>query len=99
MILVMNEKVRNFEAWKSIFDAGEALRTRHGCTGHVIYRSDDAANDLTIQLQFPSRKAADAFIADPDLAANRKRAGVETDPVVRHLHEAETALYRSSRAA
>jgi len=99
MILVMNQTVRNFEAWKAIFDSGEALRAKHGSTGHTIYRSDDAANDLTIQLRFPSRAAADAFVTDPELAANMKRAGVEGTPDIARLHEAETAEYTRSKAA
>lgn len=55
---VVQHTVRDYDDWKPVFDAGEAVRTRHGCTGHAIYRGGDDANDLTIMLDFPSRKAA-----------------------------------------
>jgi len=75
------------------------LRAKHGCSGHVAYRDDEDANDLTVQLHFPSREAADAFLADPELAANMKRAGVETKPALTRVREAESRKYTGRGAA
>jgi len=99
MILIMRERVRDYDAWKPVFDAGEPLRAKHGCSGHVVYRDDDDVNDLTVHLHFPSREAADAFLADPELAANMKRAGVETQPALTRVREAESLKYADRRAA
>ena len=96
MILIIRQRVRDYDAWKLVFDAGEPLRAKHGCSGHVVYRDDDDANDLTIQLRFPSRGVADAFLADPELAASMKRAGVETKPAVARVREAESLEYPDS---
>jgi hypothetical protein len=38
MILIMQERVHDFETWKTVFDRGEEFRTKHGCSGHVILR-------------------------------------------------------------
>jgi len=77
----------------------EPLRAKHGCSGHVVYRDDDDADDLTVHLHFPSRDAADAFLADSEFAANMKRAGVETQPALTRAREAESLKYTGRRAA
>jgi quinol monooxygenase YgiN len=99
MILIMQERVRDYDAWKAVFDDGEALRAKHGCTGHEIFRSDDDGNDLTVHLHFPSREAADAFLADPEPAANMRHAGVETQPAQTRVREGESLKYTGRRAA
>ena len=99
MILIMRERVRDYDAWKSVFDGGEPLRAKHGCTGHEIFRSDDDGNDLTVHLRFRSREAGDALRSDPELAANMKRAGVETPPSVMWVRDGEARTYAGRRAA
>ena len=99
MILSMHERVHDYTAWKTVFDRGEELRVRHGCSGHVILRGDGDDNDVTIHLRFPSREAIDGFLADPQLMTNMERAGVEGRPAVSLLHEEESQLYAVTMAA
>ena len=99
MILIMRHTVQDYDAWKLVFDAGEPLRAKYGAFGHVLYRGYDDANDLTIQLRFPSRESVEAFLADPELAVDMQRAGVETQPVLTRVREAESVEYAASCAA
>jgi len=99
MILIMQTRVRDYDAWKTVFDDGEPLRARHGCTGHEIFRSDDDGNAATVLLRFPSREAGDALRTDPELAANMKRAGAEGQPTVTWARDGEARTYASRRAA
>ncbi|HET6475690.1 MAG TPA: hypothetical protein VFH93_06395 [Thermoleophilia bacterium] len=99
MILIMQTRVRDYDAWKTVFDDGEPLRARHGCTGHEIFRSDDDGNELTVHLSFPSREGGDALRTDPELAANMKRGGVEGQPTVTWARDGEACTYASRRAA
>jgi len=99
MILIMQERVRDYDAWKTVFDDGEQLRAKHGCTGHEIFRSDEDGNDLTVHLRFPSREAGDALRADPELAANMKLAGVAAPPTVKWVRDGEARTYAGRRAA
>jgi quinol monooxygenase YgiN len=99
MYLVMQNKVRDYDDWKPVFDAGEPLRTKHGCTGHEIYRSDDDANDLTIMLSFPNREAGDAFLADPELKERMAEAGVLSKPRTTWVTQTQRVDYRSRKAA
>jgi quinol monooxygenase YgiN len=98
MILILQERVRDYDAWKSVFDNGEPLRAKHGCTGHEIFRSDDDGNDLTVHLRFSSREAGDSLRTDPELAAGMKLAGVEGQPKAQWAHDGEARTY-ASRAA
>jgi hypothetical protein len=82
-----------------VAEHGEPLLAKDGCSGHVVYGDDDDANDLTVHLHFPSREAADAFLADPEPAANMRHAGVETQPAQTRVREGESLKYTGRRAA
>ncbi len=99
MILIMQERVRDYDAWKSVFDDGEPLRAKHGCTGHEIFRGDDDGNDLTVHLRFPTREAGDGLRTDPDLTEKMRLAGVEAQPTVTWVSDGEARTYASRRAA
>ena len=99
MILIMQTRVREYDTWKTVFDSGEALRAKHGCTGHEIFRSAEDDDQLTLHLRFPSREAGEGLRNDPELAANMKRAGVEGPPTVTWARDGETRTYAARRAA
>jgi len=99
MYLTMWTHVRDYDDWKTAFDAGEPLRTSHGCTGHEIYRSDDDPNQLTVFLEFPSRESGDAFLADPLLKEKMAEAGVEGEPRTMFVTQTQCVDYRSRKAA
>jgi quinol monooxygenase YgiN len=99
MILIMQTRVRDYDAWKTVFDDGEPLRAKHGCTGHEIFRGVDDGNAVTLHLRFASREAGDALRTDPELAAAMKRAGVEGQPAVTWARDGEAHTYASRRAA
>lgn len=99
MILLMQTRVRDYDAWKTRFDDSEAIRARHGCTGHEICRSADDGNAVTVHLRFPSREGGDARRTDPELAENMKRAGVDGPPSVAWAQDGEARTYASRRAA
>ena len=99
MYLVMWTHVSDYDDWKTVFDSGEPLRTRHGCTGHEIYRDADDPNQLTVFLGFPSRESGDAFLAEPMLQDKMAEAGVEGQPRTMWVTQTQRVDYRSRRAA
>jgi hypothetical protein len=38
MIIMVQHTVRDYDAWKRVFDEHEAVRKEHGATGHQLYR-------------------------------------------------------------
>ncbi len=89
MILVIQHKVRDFDAWKPVFDEQEAVRQTYGCTGHYVFRDSDVNTDLTVLLRFPSRQSAEAFLAGPSLQQTMVRGGVESTPRLTWVKESE----------
>jgi len=99
MYLVVQHTVRDNDDWKPVFDAGEPVRTRHGCTGHEIYRGEDDVSDLTIMLKFPSREAGEAFLGDPELRQHMDEGGVVSKPRTMWVTQTQCVDYRSRKAA
>ena len=97
--IIVQHEVRDYDSWRVVFDEHEAVRRRHGATGHELYRNLDNPNDVTIVNHFPSREQADAFASDPSLPEAMKRGGVVSEARVTFVSEAEVVDYRASRAA
>ena len=93
MIIMVQHKVRDFGAWKPVFDEHAAVRQRHGATGHVIYRAMNDPNDVTILNEFPSLDGAKAFAADPSLKEAMDRGGIISEPRITWAEEVETVRY------
>src|SRR5665648_1158009 len=69
MNLIVQHTVRDYDAWKPVFDEHQSVRAKYGCRGHTIYRDADKPNDVTIVMDYESRERADEFMRDPSLAA------------------------------
>jgi len=98
MIVIVQHKVRDYDAWKSVFDEHQAVRTRHGATGHELYRSLEDPNEVTVVNQFPSREQAEAFAADPSLKEAMERGGVISEPRLTWAQETEAVDYKAKAA-
>jgi hypothetical protein len=99
MILLLQHTVRDYDAWKPVFDEHEDVRAKYGATGHTIYRDADKPNDLTILMQFESRERAEGLMRDPSLAEAMKRGGVVSKPRATWLDEGVTSAYLKRAAA
>jgi hypothetical protein len=93
MILVVHHRVRDYAAWKQVFDGHEAVRVAHGARRHWVYRAPDDVNDLVVATEFGSREQAEAFLADPSLREAMGRAGIEGEPHVHLREEMEAVTY------
>ena len=98
MIIIVQHTVRDYDAWKPVFDDHEAVRRHHGATGHEIYRGLDDPNEVTVVNHFPSREQAEAFAADRSLPEAMERGGVIGEPRITWAREAGTADYRAKAA-
>ena len=93
MILMVTHKVRDFDAWKRVFEEHESVRARHGAKGHTLYRRKDDPNLVAVANEFPNAEGAAAFLEDPSLKEAMERAGVEGMPTITMWDEAETRSY------
>jgi len=91
--LVVRHHVRDYDAWKPVFDEHESERRKHGATGHRVYTMAGDRNDVVIAMDFPSADAAQAFTADPSLRDAMERAGVEGEPQIMVGEQVEQRSY------
>jgi quinol monooxygenase YgiN len=78
--LAIRHHVRDYAAWRKVYDEVEPLRAQHGCTAQRVMRLPDDGNDLFVTHDFPSAERADGFAHDPALQEAMGRAGVDGPP-------------------
>ncbi|MEI6727564.1 MAG: cyclase [Actinomycetes bacterium] len=99
MNLVVQHTVKDYDAWKSVFDEHESVRAKHGATGHTVYRDADDPNSVTSFIRFATREGAEAFSREPSLKEAMERGGVTSEPRIMWVEEADSATYAASKAA
>ena len=99
MELILKHSVRDFDAWKTVFDEHETTRAKYGALGHTIYRAADSPNDVTVVISWESRERADGFLKDPSLHEAMERGGVITEPSATWVDRVETTAYPAQQAA
>jgi quinol monooxygenase YgiN len=99
MILIVQHTVRDYDAWKPVFDDHGSVRAKYGCVSHSVYRDADKPNDITLLLDFESRERAEGLLRDPSLAEAMQRGGVISEPRTTWLQKEETTSYAGRQAA
>jgi quinol monooxygenase YgiN len=75
-------KVKDYEAWKTGFEAGAEARKQASFAGHTVMRGVDDQNLVLIWSPFSDSEKAKAFMADKSLKDKMKQAGVIGKPQV-----------------
>jgi len=91
--LVVHHMVRDYDAWKEVFDGHETVRRGHGETEHRVYRDLQEPKRVVVHNDFPSEEAAQGFLDDPSLKEAMERAGVEGEPGISLMECAERKPY------
>lgn len=86
MILMVQHTVRDFDAWKPVFDEHEGVRVQYGSLGSTVYHDADKPNDVTVLTRFESRDRAEEFARDPSLREAMERGGVISEPRITWLN-------------
>ncbi len=81
-MLVIHHRVKDFAAWKPIYDRHASTRKAAGLTKDHVLQSVDDPNDVTIIMDFADLARAKAFGASDDLKARMKAAGVVGKPEI-----------------
>jgi quinol monooxygenase YgiN len=78
--LAIRHHVRDYAAWRKVYDEVEPLRVQHGCIAQRVMRLPDDENELFLTHDFPGAEQAARFAQDPALREAMGRAGVEGAP-------------------
>lgn len=91
--VIVQHHVADYERWFPVFTEHEAIRRRHGATGHSVNRAVADPNTLVIVNDFATLEGARAFSQDPSLPAAMERGGVDGAPQVWIVEEADARAY------
>jgi quinol monooxygenase YgiN len=81
--LIVAHPVRDFAAWKKVYDGVEGLRQRHGIIGAAVNQVLDQPNSVIVYHQAETRAELQAFAASPELKAAMQHGGVAGAPELR----------------
>jgi heme-degrading monooxygenase HmoA len=86
--LYVHHKVKDYAAWRKVFDEMTTLRTRFGSTGQQVYRTSSDPNEIIILTDWHNLDEARAYAQSPELKEGMQHAGVTSQPEVLFLEDA-----------
>ena len=86
--ILIQSKVRDFAAWKKVFDSGADFRASFGGLSEQVYHDAGDPNQVVILLKWKSLAEAQKFTQSPELKEMMNKSGVEGPPVFHFLNEA-----------
>ncbi len=94
--MLMRHKVRDFTAWKKVYDAHLAMRDKAGLIERFLLRSEDDPNEVIILMEAQDLVKARAFSESKDLHDKMKEAGVIDEPDVYFLRDEKAAMAKAA---
>ena len=85
--LLIRHKVKDYTAWKAVFDDFIETRRASGEKSWQIWHPDDDPNNLLLLFEWDSLDNARTFMANPDLKGVMEEAGVIEPPEAYFLEE------------
>lgn len=89
-VLIIHE-VKDYEAWKKIFDDAASIRKKAGEQSYQVLKYDDNANKIIHFSQWTSIANAKAFFESHRLVEIRKQAGVKAPEFI-YLEQLEAGV-------
>ena len=77
--MILIQKVKDYNNWKSVFDSMRATRNDYGSTGAKVYRADNEPNEILVISDWPSIDKAKKFSQSQELKDARQKAGTVGD--------------------
>jgi hypothetical protein len=80
--ILIRHKVRDFAAWKRVYDLHRTVRDEAGLKERKLFRRIEGSNEVIILFETKDLKRAHDFMESADLAERMKEAGVVEKPDV-----------------
>ena len=81
-IVLIWQKVANFEKWKPVYNGHDTARLSHGLHNYIIGRDVNDSNTVLVALKADDITKAKAFAKDPGLKAAMQKGGVTGAPTI-----------------
>ena len=85
--LLVRHKVKDYTAWKAVFDAFIETRRASGEKSWQIWHPDDDPNNLLLLFEWDSLDNARTFMANPVLKGAMEEGGVIEPPDAYYLED------------
>ena len=86
--VILTHEVKDFAAWKKVYEEGELLRAKSGIKMTGVYTSVENPNQVTLTGECASIEVMNSFMNDPELKADMGKAGVISAPELKVLKKA-----------
>ena len=86
MLTTVSHQVKDYAAWKSVYDSSAEMRKKGGTNDFLVLRSGSNENVVTVLGTASSEEKFNAFISNPELKGAMEAAGVISKPEVRVLN-------------
>ena len=87
--MLIQHQVKDYAAWKKVFDSALDMRTSNGELSAQVYRDASDPNKVTTINKWNSLVNAQKFAHSPELKTAMEKAGVVGAPNVSFLNEAQ----------
>ena len=81
--MIVCHSVRDYGAWRPVYDAHAAARTAAGLSNGRVYRSAEDPNDILLLFDTADRRRAEEFGRSDDLREAMRNSGVVGQPEIR----------------
>ncbi len=82
VLAVFSHPVKNFSAWKVVYDSAQPIREKAGVTGAEVFQDPTDPAKVVIIHRFASVEAAQGFLSNPGLKEAMIKGGVTAAPTV-----------------
>ncbi len=82
VLAVVSHRVKDYAAWRVVYDGAEPIRQKAGVTGAEVFRDPTDPNMMVIIHRFPTTEAARGFLGDPALKDAMMKGGVMAPPAI-----------------
>ena len=91
--MFVKHQVKDFNAWKSVYDGLGEVRKQKGVTAASVHRDPQNKNTLIITHQFKDLKSATDFANSTELKSALERSGVNGKPEIWFSEDLEATPY------
>lgn len=82
VIAVISHPVKDYAAWRVVYDSAEPIRQKAGVTGAEVFHDPKDPTMVVVIHRFPTLEAAESFLGNPGLKEAMQKGGVTAAPTV-----------------
>lgn len=91
--MLIRHKIKDYDAWKPVYDSDAENRKAHGSKGGRLYRNANDPNEIVAVFEFGDLEEAQKFAGSSELREKMQQAGVVDHPDVYFLDEVERSAH------